>query len=157
MIYLTNQNIVHGDLRCGNVLVFQKDPSDLTGNIVKITNFKSAYTTDQSVTKIGLSRDPLRLSSTELLKNKNGSNDSDISSMGVLMWEACSKGKVACERRNSIDTNNQQQKFNNNELSQPNDCPDQLWKAIQYCWLRVLFIRLTFQQLKIELSEINFT
>jgi serine/threonine protein kinase len=34
MIYITNQNITYGNLRCANVLVFQMNPSEPTKNMV---------------------------------------------------------------------------------------------------------------------------
>ena len=42
MIYITNQGIVHGDLRCENVLVFQMNSSNASENVVKLTNFSMA-------------------------------------------------------------------------------------------------------------------
>jgi serine/threonine protein kinase len=86
----------------------------------------------------------------------NDSELSDIYSMGVLMWEACSKGKVPYERRRSVD-NIQQRKLNDEKLRQPKDCPNELWSAVEYCWLRASGLQLTFDQLKIELLAIDFS
>ncbi|CAF4742606.1 unnamed protein product, partial [Rotaria sp. Silwood1] len=39
MSYIASKKIVHGDLGCRNVLVFQMDPSETKNNSVKITDF----------------------------------------------------------------------------------------------------------------------
>jgi serine/threonine protein kinase len=118
MVYVTNQNITYGNLRCANVLVFQMDPSEPTKNMVKITNFSSARGRDQPVTKNRLSCGPVRLFVSQPFLNIGQSNDSELSdiySMGVLMWQACSKGRVPYERRRSVD-NIQQRKLNDEKL-----------------------------------------
>jgi serine/threonine protein kinase len=39
MTYVASKGIVHGDLGCRNVLVFQLDPSESRNNLVKLTDF----------------------------------------------------------------------------------------------------------------------
>ena len=43
MSYLAEQNIVHGDLCCGNILVFRMNSSTPEENHVKVTNFNRAH------------------------------------------------------------------------------------------------------------------
>jgi serine/threonine protein kinase len=41
MIFITQQNLVHGDLRCANILVFQMSSTKPEENLFKLTNFTS--------------------------------------------------------------------------------------------------------------------
>jgi hypothetical protein len=53
--------------------------------------------------------------------------------MGVLMWEACSYGDLPYS---TLDTDRdvRRKKLNNERLSRPTLCGDQLWTIINECW-----------------------
>ncbi|CAF3800605.1 unnamed protein product [Rotaria sordida] len=75
--------------------------------------------------------------------------------MGVLMWQACSKGAIPNGSHTS-DDDIQQRKSNEGELSKPKECDSRLWSVIKYCWYNEPSLRLNFEQLKIQLLKIDF-
>jgi serine/threonine protein kinase len=157
MIHITKQNIVHGDLRCANVLVFEMDPSEPRQNLVKLTNFSLARRKDQSFVEYRLPDSQVRYSAPEILRSKHGSNyseASDVYSMGVLMWEACSKGKVPYGHRTS-DEDVRQQVLNNAKLTQPKTCHSEVWSVIEDCCCTELDIRPTFEYVKALFDNVD--
>ena len=156
MIYVTGQGIIHGDLRCANILVFEIDTSQPKRNLVKLTNFSFARTKDQSIINNRLPDSHVRYCAPEILQSEDGLNYSELSdvySLGVLMWEACSKGEVPYGSRTS-DHDIRQQKLKDQNLTRPKDCPNKLWVVIEHCWLRELSIRFSFKELETKLLRI---
>ncbi|CAF3698268.1 unnamed protein product [Rotaria sordida] len=158
MIYITSQGIVHGDLRCINVLVFEMNSSDSRRNLVKLTNFRMSCEKDQSVSIKRVPQNLIQYCAPEIHRNQDRSNYSELSdvySMGVLMWQACSKGAIPNGSHTS-DDDIQQRKSNEDELSKPKECDSRLWSVIKYCWYNEPSLRLSFEQLKIQLLKIDF-
>jgi serine/threonine protein kinase len=157
MIYISRQNIAHGDLRCANILVFQMDSSEPTECLVKLTNFSLARTKNQPLANNRLPDSYVRYCAPEILRNEDGSaytELSDVYSMGALMYEACSKGEAPYGRRTS-DRDVRQQRLNNTELEQPKECHNQIWSVIEDCCRNERSRRLTFEELNIRLSKID--
>ena len=154
MIYLTTQNIVHGDLCCENILVFQMNPSKPADNLVKLTGFSLARKKDEVVVEYRLNASKVRYSAPELLVNEDGSGYSefsDVYSMGVLMWVACSKGAVPYGHRTN-ENDVRQRILHRQNLSRPTECPKPLWEVIKPCWMHALETRSNFEYLKRHLS-----
>ena len=104
MIYLTEQRVVHGDVRCENILVFQMNASKPEENLVKLTNFSSAQKDDPKLTSERRLTLPVRYCALEILRSAGRSNYSefsDVYSMGVLMWQVCSFGEVPYSSSNT--------------------------------------------------------
>jgi serine/threonine protein kinase len=162
MIFLAVNGIVHGDLACRNVLVFQSDPSDPKKNLVKLTDFgltraSSLYAVVDSPTRTTMTIIPLRYAAPELLRNTtslNYSEKSDIFSMGVLMWEACSYGELPYSSL-EIDDDVLREKLNDRRLSRPKLCSDQQWTIINECWHQNPGDRPDFERLKKRLKPIS--
>jgi serine/threonine protein kinase len=157
MIYLTKQNIVHGDLCCRNILVFQMNSSKLEENVVKLTNFNSARFNDPSFIDNRQRSIPVRYCAPEILRNCDQSNYSELSdiySMGVLMWQACSKGNIPYGS-NMNDNDIRQCKLNGEKLSQPNGCDLQIWSVIHDCWYMEPELRYQFEAMRKLLSNIR--
>ncbi|CAF3463668.1 unnamed protein product [Rotaria sp. Silwood1] len=157
MIYVISKGIVHGNLCCANVLVFQMDPSQPTKNLVKLANFGLAHKNDPSFVDDRRLPIPVRYCALEILRSAGQSNYSELSdvySMGVLMWEACSKGKVPYE---SSITNSEvrQRKLNDEKLPEPFMCDPQIWSIMKECWLNEPTIRYNFQEMKERFSNIS--
>jgi serine/threonine protein kinase len=157
MIYVVSQGIVHGDLRCGNVLVFQMDESEPTGNLVKLANFSLAHRNDPSFVDDRRLLVPVRYCALEILRSAGQSNYSELSdvySMGVLMWEACSKGKRPYE---SSITNGEvrQRKLNGERLPRPLICGNEMWSIMEECWLNEPTLRYDFKEMRTRLSHIE--
>ncbi|CAF1443883.1 unnamed protein product [Rotaria sp. Silwood1] len=111
IIYIIEQDIIHGDLRCANVLVFQMNPFEQCGQ----TNY------------------------SEL---------SDVYSMGILMWEACSQGEVPYGTDTS-DNDIRQRKLKGEKLSIPKKCDRQIWN------INKLSIEIYEYQLNINVRKKN--
>lgn len=160
MIYLTKQKIVYGDLRCENILVFQMNPLKPKENLVKLTNFNLTRYTNPSMMSKQQMAIPVRYCAPEILRNNDQSNyseASDVYSMGVLMWEACSKGNSPFGSDNDDDNQIRQHRLNNGKLTKPDECDTELWKIIEYCLYTQPEVRYMFNEIKSLLSKICTT
>ena len=156
MTYLSQNQIVHGDLACRNVLVFQSHPDDPKKNCVKLIDF-------------GLTRNdlnlfrtapmiPVRYAATEILRSQGRSGyseRSDVYSFAVLMWEACS-GLVEIPFVHINDNDEvSRRKISGEKLARPNKCSDQLWTLMLQCWSDAPGSRPTFQEISNRLKQIQ--
>ena len=157
MIDIVAEGLVHGDLRCENILVFEMHPSDPDRNLVKLSNFILAHKNDPSHSDERRLPIPVRYCALEILRSAGRSNYSeysDVYSMGVLMWQAYSKGKLPYQ---SSTTNSEvrQRKLKGEKPLRPYMCHEQIWSIIEECLLNELSIRLEFAVLKSKLDYIS--
>ncbi|CAF1180933.1 unnamed protein product [Rotaria sp. Silwood1] len=162
MIYLADYGIVHGDLACRNVLVFRFNDADPQQNLVKLTDFgltraSTLYSVVGSTASTTLVVVPLRYAAPEILQSaglSNYSEKSDVYSMGILMWEACSQGQIPYA---SIEDDNEVRrcKLKGEILSRPENCDETLWNIIVHCWHQKPEDRPTFKILKQLLLELQ--
>lgn len=154
MIFLSKANIVHADLACRNILVFQCDSNEPEKNLVKLTDFGlTRKTTDNSSLD---SIVPKRYAAPELLQSQTRSNyseKSEVYSTGVLMWEARSNGKIPY---GSIENDDevQRRKINDERLPRPAECGNQLWNIMNSCWNINPADRPSFRSLKRQLLDL---
>jgi serine/threonine protein kinase len=156
MSYLALNNVAHGDLACRNVLVFRFDEKDPRNIVVKLTDFglshrSKIYTQFARAAKTSLSTIPVRYSAPELLWKGVTPNDctekSDVYAMGVLMWEAYSRGAVPWSNIQNDEYIIQRVK-NGDMLPQPANCNPQYWNILVKTWSPIPSERPTFGQLK---------
>ncbi|CAF0983740.1 unnamed protein product [Rotaria sordida] len=162
MVYLADYGIVHGDLACRNVLVFRFNDVDPQQNLVKLTDFgltraSTLYSVVGSTAATTLVVVPLRYAAPEILQSSglsNYSEKSDVYSMGILMWEACSQGQLPYA---SIEDDNEvrRYKLKGEILNRPENCDETLWNIIVRCWHRQSEARPTFKMLKQSLLELQ--
>ena len=158
MIYIGQRNLVHGDLRCANVLVFKMNNSTAEDNLVKLTNFTSAHPNEPLAIEDRRTKLPTRYTAPEILRSAGRSNYSELSnvySMGVLTWEACSSGQVPYES-SILDSEVRQRKLNGEKLSKPWLCHDAVWSIMQDCWHNEPQLRYKFEGMKFLFSRIGF-
>lgn len=159
MIDIADQNLVHGDLCCKNILVFQMHPTDPRKNSVKLSNFTLAHPNDPTHTDARRSFVPVRHCAPEILRSVGRSNYSELSdvySMGTLMWQACSRGRCPYDSAQTIGEV-RQRKLKGERLLRPLLCDDQIWTIMaQYCLLNESGSRFKFKELKRQFSKINF-
>ncbi|CAF1454058.1 unnamed protein product [Rotaria sp. Silwood1] len=161
MIYLSMNNIVHGDLACRNILVFHFDATNPKNILVKLTDFGlsqhnqyDSFTSDfaQSTSYII----PIRYAAPEIFLSNNAMNayseKSDVYSMGVLMWEAYFRGAIPWSNI-SDDLAVIRHVINGHVLSRPSNCSEQYWSIILKTWSRLPDNRPEFEQLKQLLIE----
>ncbi|CAF3281214.1 unnamed protein product [Rotaria sp. Silwood2] len=157
MAYIARNHVVHGDLGCRNILVFEKDPDEPKKNKVKITDFGLARRLDSSDDDYNTTIIPIRFCAPEILQNNiqsNYSEKSDVYSMGVLMWEALSYGMMpyaSIAKENDVVD----EKLNNRRLTKPSACNSKLWNIIEDCWHMNPKQRCTFEKIKNQLSNIE--
>ncbi|CAF2667641.1 unnamed protein product [Rotaria sp. Silwood2] len=162
--FLSYNSIVHGDLACRNVLVFQMNATEPSSNLVKLTDFgltraSSIFSVVDSSASSTMTVVPVRYAAPEILARMDGlsySEKSDVYTMGVLMWEACSQGVLpysSAERDQDV----RNRKLNDERLNQPLSCSPHLWTIINQCWHRQPQDRPDFRSLKRLISVILFT
>jgi serine/threonine protein kinase len=162
MKYLAYHNVIHGDLACRNVLVFRFDASKSKYNLVKLSDFGLSKGTSMyialhnspSVTSV--STIPVRYAAPEVFTNNSFSEKSDVYSMGVLMWEAYSKGTYPW-RELKEDEVVRQKVIRGERLPQPPRCSDNIWSIVLTCMSQKPEDRPKFSDLaKRLLSQLEF-
>jgi serine/threonine protein kinase len=161
MVFLAYNHVVHGDLACRNVLVFRFDETNPKNNIVKVTDFglsrqSKLYSKTAGSSQTTLDIVPIRYAAPEILsegfKLDNYTELSDVYSMGVLMWEAYSRGTLPWSKVEK-DAQVIQNVVNSVFLPQPSKCSSKYWNIITKTWSKSPHDRPTFEQLKHLLTE----
>ncbi|UJR14419.1 hypothetical protein I4U23_001416 [Adineta vaga] len=156
MIYMANKHIVHGNLCCKNILVFQMNSSKPKENLVKITNFSQACKDDSSNRNNRETIIPIRYCAPEILGGGKYSALSDIYSMGVLMWEAYSTGTIPYAAI-ADDNDVRQCIINGEKLIRPQMCNNQIWSIIHDCWFAQPEVRFNFPEMHTRLGHVCVT
>ena len=160
MICLADNQIIHGDLACRNVLVFRSS----TDILVKLTDFgltrtSSLFFVIDSPASCTMKVIPIRYAAPELLLNGSStscySEKSDVYSFGVLMWEACSGGAVPYGDLKTTDSV-YQEKLNGKLLERPNTCSNELWNIILHCTQNESHKRPSFKLVREALFELQY-
>lgn len=86
-----------------------------------------------------------------MIEHRQYSSKSDVWSMGIVMWEIFEYGKVPYPTMSNEETLSQVLK--GYRLSQPNGCPDPIYKLMLRCWAVNPEARPTFSQIFQRLSE----
>jgi serine/threonine protein kinase len=158
MSYVASKSIVHGDLGCRNVLVYKIDSSEPKNTLVKLTDFGLARSIDRPPCgNEDLTIIPIRYCAPEILRDSNHlsySEKSDVYSMGVFMWEALSNGEMPYASIPS-DDDVKRIKLNDEKLIRPLNCDRQLWILMEKCWSLNPKQRVSFEQMKDYLADIN--
>ena len=163
MICLADNQIIHGDLACRNVLVFRSSSNQTTEILVKLTDFgltrtSSLFSVMDSPASTTMKMIPIRYAAPELLLDTSPSNyseKSDVYSFGVLMWEACSGGAVPYADLKTTDKI-YEEKLKGKILERPNICPDELWNIIVNCTQHESHNRPNFKTVQEALLRLRF-
>lgn len=154
MIYLSEHQIIHGDLACRNVLVIKSHPTDPTGNLVKLIDF--GLTQDllnSSMTEIIY---PIRYAAQEIIATDGRfgySEASDVYSFAVLMWEAYSPEKNYPYDSIFDDNEVAQRKQQGELLPKPPKCNANIWALMVKCWTKRANDRPDFKSIHEQLLE----
>ncbi|CAF1530900.1 unnamed protein product [Didymodactylos carnosus] len=160
MVFLAHNHIVHGDLACRNILVFRLDEHEPRKNLVRVTDFgisrhSKLYAPTNTVTRTMINIIPIRYVAPEVLINDLYSEKSDVYSMGVLMWEAYSKGSVPWSKIES-DDEVRQRITRGDKLTKPTSCSARMWSVIDKCFIMSAEQRPTFTDLKHSLLQAQY-
>jgi serine/threonine protein kinase len=165
MIFLAYNYVVHGDLACRNVLVFRFDENDLKKIVVKVTDFglsrySKLYSMAPGSAKTTLNIIPTRYAAPEILsvnaKSEDYTEKSDVFSMGVLMWEAFSRGELPWSQIER-DEDVVRRVMRGDLLTRPQTCSEVYWSIIIKTWSKLPNDRPTFSELKRLLTEQNYS
>ena len=162
MICLADNKVVHGDLACRNILVFHFDEIFPEKIVVKITDFglsrhSHLYSlVPGSTANTTLKIIPIRYAAPEVL-SPNATSEvytekSDVYSMGVLMWEAYSGGKIPWARIEDDDSVIRRV-LSSETLPRPSNCSPHYWSIMIKTWSKLPNDRPTFSELKRLLAE----
>ena len=160
MIFLTERDIIHGDLACRNVLVFRIDEEEPGKTLVKLTDFgisrgNPIYSKIDAV-QTAIDTIPIRSAAPEIFQNDPiYSEKSDIFAMAVLMWEAFSYGRIPWDEI-AKESLIRQKVLDGERLNRPVDCKsDRQWELILKCMSQNPDHRPTFQELEKQLVELT--
>jgi serine/threonine protein kinase len=163
MICLADNQIIHGDLACRNVLVFRSSPNQSTEILVKLTDFgltrsSSLFSVIDSPTSATMTMIPVRSAAPEILLDASSisySEKSDVYSFGVLMWEACSEGAVPYGDLKTTD-NVYRERLKGKLLERPKRCLNELWNIILNCTQHESNKRPDFKTIQEDLLRLRF-
>eukprot|EP00039_Didymoeca_costata_P010634 m.143760 g.143760 ORF g.143760 m.143760 type:complete len:780 (+) comp14905_c0_seq3:253-2592(+) len=142
-VHISSKRIVHMDIAARNVLLSLK-------NVVKIGDFGMARPMANDGDYIILrEKVPLALkwNSIEAMDSRFFSEASDCWSCGVTMWEILTYGEFPYAGVKMETVQNMVR--DGLRLSQPPNCPDDLWVTISRCWTHQIKDRWRFQDLDI--------
>ena len=126
MAYLTSLNYVHRDLAARNVFVSSDSTAKIGDFGLTRANFDSEYYISKNATL------SIRWSSPEALEERKFSEQSDVWSFGVLLYEIWSLG--------TLPYNGMSAKkvwagvLKGMRLKQPSTCPIEIYTVMQSCW-----------------------
>jgi serine/threonine protein kinase len=163
LICLADNQIIHGDLACRNVLVFRSSQNQPTDILVKLTDFGltqasplfSVIDSPASTTKKMI---PIRYAAPEILLDTSPtsySEKSDAYSFGVLMWEACSAGAIPYGDLKTVQ-HVYQERLKGKLLLRPTKCSDELWDIIVNCIQQESHKRPNFKTIQEDLLRLRF-
>jgi len=142
MVHLESSKIVHRDVSLRNLLV----SNGVDGLVVKISDFGlSKYVESESYRSSIEGRIPIKWSAPELLEYGTCSTKSDVYSFGILLWELFSYGKLPFAQFNNDKA--KEAILHGATLSQPDSCPNEIFKIMQSCWKRKPSDRPSFVQI----------
>lgn len=131
--YLQEHNVIHGHIRCHNLLV-----SHYSENSLKIK-------LSDPISDHGVDQDYLWLS-PEYLERKEYTPSLDVWSFGTTVWQIFNFGdKPDCKLYKNVK-----------DLSQPFSCPDEVWFLINECWHADPSIRKQPQSIVRDISQILY-
>ncbi len=163
MTHLHLHNVVHRDLAIRNTLAFQFDPENWKLVLVKVTDYglslltHKGFTGGASVIEIATmssnAAGPTRWMAPESLKRRVYSKKSDVWSFGVMMYEVWTLGMIPYHL--IVDDKEVSRLVTQGErLSQPDNCPQQVYAIMQDCWKRAQKDRPSMPQLQTALQEV---
>jgi len=128
MEFLASRKCVHRDLAARNVLVGEN-------YVVKVADFglaRDVYKNDQYI-KVSAGLVPVKWMAIESLTDRVYSEQSDVWSFGVFLWELFTLG--GSPYPGLPPTEIYQFLMEGNRMDQPVDCPDEMYFMMRDCWM----------------------
>lgn len=147
MDYLAQQNYVHKDLATRNILM--SDSLTVKISIDTIAQYKEQYAKDYY--RLQMRNIPVRWIAPEALQTGKYSQQSDVWSYGVCLWEIFSLGAQpysGCTNPEVIELVQERRL-----LAPPDDCPQRTYSLMLQCWNEDPFQRPLFSQIVEQLRS----
>ncbi|XP_065841406.1 uncharacterized protein [Oscarella lobularis] len=127
MEYLSGKGLVHRDLACRNVLVVDE-------KLLKVSDFglTRAVHQDGIYPQKTTRRLPLRWMSVEAIADRLFTEQSDVWSFGVVMWEICTLGSFPYSSVSTKDLLSHLR--TGGRLERPDNCSEELYDMMSKCW-----------------------
>ncbi|XP_048459316.1 proto-oncogene tyrosine-protein kinase ROS-like [Rhincodon typus] len=145
--YLEKMHFVHRDLAARNCLVSIKEYNS-TNRKVKIGDFglaRDIYKNDY-YRKEGEGLLPVRWMAPESLIDGMFTNQSDVWSFGILMWEVMTLGQQPYPARTNLEVLHFVR--TGGRLEKPRNCPENVHQLMRKCWTREPHKRPSFQYIE---------
>jgi serine/threonine protein kinase len=162
MTHLHLYKVVHRNLATRNILVFRFDPQNWKLVLVKVTDYglsllvNKGFTGGASVPEVATissnAAGPTRWMAPESIMRRVYSEKSDVWSFGVVMYEVWTLGMIPYHLI-ADDEQVARRVTQGERLSQPDNCPHQLYAIMQDCWKSAQKDRPSMPQLQTALQE----
>ncbi|KAJ8029236.1 Tyrosine-protein kinase CSK [Holothuria leucospilota] len=139
MVYLESKQLVHRDLASRNILISANDDA-------KVSDFGMAQ---DDRTPLDGGKIPVKWTAPEAIRHRRFSNKSDVWSFGVLLWEMYSFGKVPYPRIPADEVIAFLEE--GSRMPKPDDCPENMYKVMNKCWLWEIDSRPSFKEIEKEI------
>ena len=149
--------IIHRDLAARNVMVFDMDVDDVSKTLVKVSDYGISVLGGGMgyLRTSGNSLVPVRYMPPEAIRRRAWSNESDVWSFGVVMWEVFSNGDYPYGEIPSDEAVAVRVRDGTLRLTRPPSCPVNVWTMIERCWAVDRTQRPSFIQLKTKIQELR--
>lgn len=144
--YLEANKIIHRDIAARNFLV-EGEPENYR---IKVSDFGMSRYADKGFYVSTGKLKPVRWCSPEVLKFDTYSFKSDVWAFGITMWECFAKSPPYSEVSNADLI---PKILEGHRLSQPENCPDQIFSLMMACWTEDPESRISFAELHKELTS----
>ncbi|GAB0097326.1 Tyrosine-protein kinase Dnt [Sergentomyia squamirostris] len=146
LAHLHSHGVIHRDVATRNCVINDELRIKLADNSLS----RDLFPADYHCLGDGENR-PIKWLSLEALQEKMFSEASDTWAFGVFMWELCTLAKQPYVDVDSFEMGRWLR--DGYRLSQPLNCPDELFALMAYCWALVPIERPTFDTLDICLQD----
>eukprot|EP01117_Protostelium_nocturnum_P016524 TRINITY_DN6557_c0_g1_i1.p1 TRINITY_DN6557_c0_g1~~TRINITY_DN6557_c0_g1_i1.p1 ORF type:complete len:1221 (+),score=342.31 TRINITY_DN6557_c0_g1_i1:196-3858(+) len=134
LVYLENQQIVHGDVSCRNILIQNlEDENELT---IKLIDFGMARHQGSFDTATADEEQlAVRWAAPEIMKGtRNWSNKSDVWSFGIVLWEMFNDGQVPYSNLDNAQVVSQVRDYGK-RLAFKEGTPNNIKECAVSCWM----------------------
>uniref|UniRef100_A0A1B0GQB0 receptor protein-tyrosine kinase n=1 Tax=Phlebotomus papatasi TaxID=29031 RepID=A0A1B0GQB0_PHLPP len=146
LAHLHSHGVIHKDVATRNCVINDELRIKLADNSLS----RDLFPGDYHCLGDGENR-PIKWFALEALQEKLFSEASDTWAFGVFMWELCTLAKQPYAEVDCFEMEHYLR--DGYRLSQPVNCPDELFAIMAYCWALLPHERPTFDQLDICLQD----
>uniref|UniRef100_A0A3B5A5B8 Tyrosine-protein kinase receptor n=1 Tax=Stegastes partitus TaxID=144197 RepID=A0A3B5A5B8_9TELE len=149
MVYLASQHFVHRDLATRNCLVGEN-------LLVKIGDFgmsRDVYSTDYYRVG-GHTMLPIRWMPPESIMYRRFTTESDVWSLGVVLWEIFTYGKQPWYQLSNNELQVIECITQGRVLQRPRTCPKEVYDLMLGCWQREPYMRLNIKEIHSMLQSL---